>query len=77
MRAAAPAPTIGLFGPTADAIYSPWGPKSVTVRVPRSLDQLREDEGENFVFSRKNFMEDLAIDTVEQAAHDLLAKIGR
>ncbi|MDX5365414.1 MAG: glycosyltransferase family 9 protein, partial [Alphaproteobacteria bacterium] len=77
LAAAAGAPTIGLFGPTADAIYSPWGPKSVTVRVPRSLDQLREDEGENFVFSRKNFMEDLAVETVEQAARDLLVKLAR
>jgi ADP-heptose:LPS heptosyltransferase len=77
LAAAAGAPTIGLFGPTADAIYSPWGPKAVTVRVPRSLEAIRAEEGEDFLYSGKNFMEDLAVDTVEQAARDLLAKMAR
>lgn len=74
LAAAAGAPTIGLFGPTADAIYSPWGPKSVTVRVPRSLEQIKAEEGENFLSSGRNFMEDLAVDTVFGAAAALLAK---
>lgn len=75
LAAAAGAPTIGLFGPTADAIYSPWGPKAVTVRVPRSLEQIRAEEGEDFLSSRRNFMEDLAVETVEEAAIALLAKL--
>lgn len=75
LAAAAGAPTIGLFGPTADAIYSPWGPKSVTVRVPRTLDEIRQQEGENFLSSGRNFMEDLAVETVERAAAALLAKM--
>jgi ADP-heptose:LPS heptosyltransferase len=77
LAAAAGAPTVGLFGPTADAIYSPWGPKSVTVRVPRSLAQIREEEGKDFLLTGKNFMEDLAVETVENAARDLLVKLGR
>ena len=77
LAAAAGAPTIGLFGPTADAIYSPWGTRSVTVRVPRSLDQIREEEGKDFLLAGKNFMEDLAVETVENAARDLLAEQGR
>lgn len=74
LAAAAGAPTIGLFGPTADAIYAPWGPKSVTVRVPRSLEEIKAEEGENFLSSGRNFMEDLAVETVCEAAAALLAK---
>ena len=74
LAAAAGAPTVGLFGPTADAIYAPWGPKSVTVRVPRSLEQIRAEEGADFLYSGRNFMEDLAVETVFDAAAALLAK---
>jgi len=74
LAAAAGAPTIGLFGPTADAIYAPWGPKAVTVRVPRSLEQIRAEEGEDFLLSGRNLMEDLAVGTVYDAAAALLAK---
>lgn len=78
LAAAAGAPTIGLFGPTADAIYSPWGPKSVTVRVPRSHEEIKAEEGGAVTWHvSRNHMEDLAVDTVEQAACDLLAKLGR
>ena len=74
LAAAAGAPTIGLFGPTADAIYAPWGPKSVTVRVPRSLEQLVAEEGENYLSSGRNYMLELTVETVEKAATDLLAR---
>ena len=75
LAAAAGAPTIGLFGPTEDAIYSPWGPNSVTVRVPYSLEEIRVEEGGAITWhASRNFMEDLAADTVFDAATTLLAK---
>ena len=76
LAAAAGAPTIGLFGPTADAIYSPWSRNAVTVRVPRSHEDIKAEEGGKITWElSRNFMEDLAVETVEQAARDLLAKL--
>jgi len=43
--------------------------------VPRTLDEIRQQEGENFLSSGRNFMEDLAVETVERAAAALLAKM--
>ena len=77
VAAAAGVPTLGLFGPSDDRNFPPWGTRSVTVRVPRSLDQIREEEGKDFLLAGKNFMEDLAVETVENAARDLLAEQGR
>ena len=75
LAAAAGAPTIGLFGPTADAIYAPWGPKAVTVRVPRSHEEIKAEEGGEVTWHvSRNHMEDLDVATVEQAAIALLAK---
>jgi len=75
LAAAAGAPTVGLFGPTADAVYAPWGPKAVTVRVPSSLEEIvREEGGEIKWHVRRNYMEDLAVETVEEAAAALLAR---
>lgn len=78
LAAAAGAPTIGLFGPTADSIYSPWGPKAVTVRVPRSLEEIRTEEGGEIKWrTSRNHMEDLAVETVLDAATALLAQNER
>ncbi|MEQ9225679.1 MAG: glycosyltransferase family 9 protein [Parvibaculum sp.] len=78
LAAAAGAPTIGLFGPTADSIYAPWGPKAVTVRVPRSLEEIRAEEGGEIKWhTQRNHMEDLAVETVLEAAIALLAQTER
>jgi len=78
LAAAAGAPTIGLFGPTADAIYAPWGPKAVTVRVPRSHAEIKAEEGGEVTWHlSRNHMEDLDVETVEKAAIALLAKTAQ
>jgi ADP-heptose:LPS heptosyltransferase len=78
LAAAAGAPTIGLFGPTADAIYSPWGPKAVTVRVPRTHEEIEAEEGGEVTWHvSRNHMEDLHVETVEKAAFALLAKTAQ
>ena len=41
LAAAAGAPTLGLFGPSDDRLYGPWGPSGKVLRGPRSLAQIR------------------------------------
>ena len=41
LAAAAGAPTLGLFGPSDDRLYAPWGRHTRVVRGPRSFAQLR------------------------------------
>jgi ADP-heptose:LPS heptosyltransferase len=41
MAAAAGAPTLGLFGPSDDRLYAPWGAHARALRGPRSLAQIR------------------------------------
>ncbi|MEO8813315.1 MAG: glycosyltransferase family 9 protein [Caulobacteraceae bacterium] len=41
MAAAAGAPTLGLFGPSDESRYGPWGPSARTVRGPRDFEAYR------------------------------------
>jgi len=43
LAAAAGAPTLGLFGPTRDENYAPWGPRAAVVRTDRSFEELQAD----------------------------------
>lgn len=71
MAAAAGTPTIGLFGPSDDRLYAPWGPRTRVVRGPRSFDQIRAaDPALNQAICH---MMDLSVETVAAAAIDLLA----
>jgi ADP-heptose:LPS heptosyltransferase len=40
MAAAAGAPTVGLFGPSRDAHYAPWGPRCTAVRTDEPYETL-------------------------------------
>ena len=40
LAAAAGAPTLGLFGPSDERLYGPWGERSRMVRGPRSFGQI-------------------------------------
>ncbi len=42
LAAAAGAPTLGLFGPSDETLYAPWGPLARTVRGGRSFADLRQ-----------------------------------
>jgi ADP-heptose:LPS heptosyltransferase len=71
LAAAAGAPTLGLFGPSDEALYAPWGPRARMVRGPRSFEQIRDiDPGFQQALCH---MMDLSVDTVARAAADLLA----
>jgi ADP-heptose:LPS heptosyltransferase len=72
LAAAARTPTLGLFGPSDDRLYAPWGPYCRAVRGPRAFEQFKDvDPGLNQTIGH---MMDLPIDTVVAAATDLLAE---
>ena len=72
IAAATGTPTLGLFGPSDDVLYAPWGPDARVVRGARSFEQIRQQDPElNQSFCH---MMDLSVDTVARAAYDLLAQ---
>ena len=72
LAAAAGCPTLGLFGPSDEVHYAPWGLATRAVRGPRSYEQIRAvDPG--FTQALCHMM-DLKVETVVQAAEDLLAE---
>jgi ADP-heptose:LPS heptosyltransferase len=71
LAAAAGAPTLGLFGPSDERLYAPWGEATRVVRGPRTLEQIRTVDPD---FSQALcHMMDLTVETVEAAARELLA----
>jgi ADP-heptose:LPS heptosyltransferase len=73
MAAAMGVPTLGLFGPSPDAVYAPWGPTTAVVRTPESYEELWRMPG-RYPNSTATLMDGLTVDTVEQAALDLWRK---
>ena len=71
LAAAAGAPTLGLFGPSDDRLYAPWGPQARALRGPRSFEAFTAvDPALNQAMSH---MRDLPLADVTQAAIELLA----
>jgi ADP-heptose:LPS heptosyltransferase len=71
LAAAAGIPTLGLFGPSDEQLYGPWGENTRVARGPRSYEQIRAvDPGFGQALCH---MMDLTVETVGQAAEELLA----
>ena len=71
LAAAAGAPTLGLFGPSDEQLYGPWGANTLVARGPRTFEQIRAvDPGFGQALCH---MMDLTVETVATAAEDLLA----
>ncbi|MBN9319332.1 MAG: ADP-heptose--LPS heptosyltransferase [Caulobacterales bacterium 68-7] len=70
LAAAAQAPTLGLFGPSDDRLYGPWGDKARALRGPRSFEQFLEVDPD--LSQAIRHMSDLPVETVTAAAVDLL-----
>ena len=71
LAAAAGAPTLGLFGPSDERLYAPWGPHTRVVRGPRSFDDIRgRDPHLNHAVCH---MMDLSVVRVVAAAKALIA----
>ncbi|MFZ5719639.1 MAG: glycosyltransferase family 9 protein [Pseudomonadota bacterium] len=70
LAAAAGCPTLGLFGPSDERLYAPWGEHARVVRGARSFEQIRAtDPGFTQMICH---MMDLPVETVVSAAKDLL-----
>jgi ADP-heptose:LPS heptosyltransferase len=73
LAAAAGIPTLGLFGPTSERYYAPWGERTAWIRGARSYEVLWA-EVDAAGGKPGNLMSDLAVDDVEHAALALLEK---
>ena len=72
MAAAAGVPTLGLFGPSDDRLYGPWGEHARALRGPRDFETfLKLDPGLN---QPLNHMGDLSVDRVLNAAKRLFVE---
>ena len=72
LAAAAGAPTLGLFGPSDEQLYGPWGAHVRVARGPRSFEQIRAvDPGFGQALCH---MMDLPVETVADAAEALLGE---
>jgi len=70
LSAASGVPTLGLFGPTRDWHYRPWGAHSAVVRTRESYDELVNAPG--FDHRRTgSLMDGLAVEAVAEAADGL------
>lgn len=70
LAAAAGTPTLGLFGPSPDDRYAPWGPRAAVQRTPESYRALVEAPG----FDHRTtgtLMDGLTVDTVVAAVEAL------
>jgi ADP-heptose:LPS heptosyltransferase len=74
LAAAAGVPTLGLFGPSDERQYGPWGDTARAVRGARSLDQIREVDPN--LDQELCHMMDLCVDRVVAAAEALLTVSG-
>lgn len=73
LAAAAGVPTLGLFGPSREELYAPWGPLTAAVRPPVSYDAIFPP---GFDHRRTGtLMDALTVDRVEQAAIGLWRRV--
>lgn len=71
MAAAVGCPVLGLFGPSRDEVYAPWGPLCRVVRTPESLDEIVSRPGYNHL-TTDTLMDGIAVSDVYEAAMKLL-----
>jgi ADP-heptose:LPS heptosyltransferase len=72
IAAAAGVPTVGLFGPSDERRYAPWGPHTRAVRGPRTFEQFLAVDPD--LSQAIRHMSDLPVTTVVRAAKALLAE---
>ncbi len=74
LSAATGIPTLGLFGPTDDKLYSPTGKNALFIRTPKSPQELMDIPNFNHKTS-PSLMGTLTVDMVENRVKDLLRRI--
>ncbi len=70
LAAAAGTPTLGLFGPSDERLYGPWGKHARPLRGPREFEQFKALDPE--LSQTIRHMSDLSVDSVVEAAAALL-----
>ncbi|MDP6706421.1 MAG: glycosyltransferase family 9 protein [Alphaproteobacteria bacterium] len=75
IAAAVGTPTLGLFGPSREALYAPWGEKAAWVRGARSYEEIAADPAFD-PGGTGPWMADLDVDAVEAAAAALWRRVG-
>jgi ADP-heptose:LPS heptosyltransferase len=72
LAAASGAPTLGLFGPSDERLYGPWGPNGRVLRGARTLDQIRTLDPD--LSQAICHMMDLSVESVVAAARRLVSE---
>ena len=74
VAAASGAPTLGLFGPSPDRRYAPWGPHCAVVRTLESYETLAALPDYQERWEAGTLMDGLSEERALQAAEDLLGR---
>ena len=74
MAAAAGAPTLGLFGPSREELYAPWGPRAGVARADLPFDRIFPQGIDHRALD--SLMDTLSVETAEAAARDLWHRAG-
>lgn len=75
LAAASGVPTLGLFGPTKEELYAPWGDNTATVRTTTPFDKIFPVSFNNR--TSESLMDTLTVDMVERSAKALWQKCQR
>jgi len=73
LAAAMGVPTLGLFGPSREEHYGPWGPRAAAVRTDLSYDAILATPGYDYL-RHDTHMESLSVEKTWTAAIELLAR---
>jgi len=76
LAAAAGAPTLGLFGPSPDWRYGPWGARAAVVRTPEPYRPHETGYPGYDWHANPTLMGNLAVETVAAAAENLWRRVG-
>lgn len=74
IAAAMGTPTLGLFGPSLERHYAPWGPRTAVVRTAKSYAEIVGAADYDYRSARTQ-MESLSVDAAEAAARRLWASV--
>jgi heptosyltransferase-3 len=75
IAAASGIPTLGLFGPTDENLYAPWGEHCAAVRTPEAYNEIFPKDFDHTT-NTASLMESLSVDQVIEAARNLLRQTG-
>jgi len=63
-------PTLGLFGPSREEHYAPWGMFAKAIRTPESYEQIVGKDGYDYSATAESHMQSLTVEAVVEATND-------